>query len=85
MAMATFTVDGGSGILRDATGHALTINVEPDLDSRVVLLVSEVDYAKVGRGFTGVVEVTDLMTGLAHRLVAADCGLGCRCAATFAR
>jgi hypothetical protein len=45
------------------------------------MLVSDSDHAKLNRQkFT----VTDLMTGMVHDLKSAPCGLGCKCAVTFA-
>jgi hypothetical protein len=87
MSTATFTPapEAYLGILRPATGHALTVNVRPSSSARVVLLVSDEDRAKVVRHLEGTITVTDLMTGTEHRLKGADCGLGCRCAITFAR
>lgn len=65
-----------------ATGNALT-PVVPGTDNRVVLIVSDRDRAKITRHLDVVVTVTDLMTGIKHRLTGDDCGLGCRCAVTF--
>jgi len=81
---ATFTPEGDPAlsILRPARGLALTVNVFPGSRNRVVLVVSEEDYRKVGQTLT--YRVTDLMTGMVHRLKEADCGAGCRCAVTFA-
>jgi hypothetical protein len=72
----------GATILRPATGHAITVNLFPGSRNRVVLLVSAEDYLRVGA--TTHFRVTDLMTGMTHRLKEADCGLGCKCAVTFA-
>ena len=81
MFTATFTPEAAAEgtIFQQAEGHALAVNLPSGV--RVVLLVSKADAAKVGRErFT----VTDLMTGFKHKLVRADCGLGCRCAVSFA-
>ena len=84
---ATFTPIGDASmyIFQHAVGHVLTVQVPGTDDRRVVLILSDEDHAKVGDGMgVGQIEVTDLMTGERHRLVGAPCGLGCRCAITFA-
>jgi hypothetical protein len=80
---ATFTPEGDSAlsILQPARGLALTVNLYAGSRARVVLIVSEEDYQKVGKPRFA---VTDLMTGMTHSLKAASCGAGCRCAVTFA-
>lgn len=71
----------GATILRPCTGHAVTVNVRPGSNIRVVLIVSDRDHAKLDSNqFT----VTDLMTGMVHTLKRDECGLGCKCAVTFA-
>jgi hypothetical protein len=89
MSLATFTPETDRlSILQPAKGHVITVNTFPEASARVVLIVSARDHAKVvkaDRHFAGTFTVTDLMTGLKHRLTGADCGLGCRCALTFAR
>ena len=82
---ATFTPEGDPAlsILQPAHGHALTVNIFAGSKNRVVLLVSDDDYRKASypeRQF----QVTELMTGMVHKLRPADCGGGCKCAITFA-
>lgn len=82
--IASFTPEGYEGtILRPATGHAISVNVRPGSNTRVIMLVSAGDYRKIdhpSRAFT----VTDLMTNMTHTLKPTSCGLGCKCAITFA-
>ena len=84
MSYATFAPEGDPklSILQPAHGHAITVNIFAGSRNRVVLIVSEADYAKIGASTH--FRVTDQMTGMTHRLKEADCGLGCRCAVTFA-
>jgi hypothetical protein len=88
--LATFTPcqdnSPGTSILKPAHGHVLTVNLLGS-GRRVVLIVSDRDHAKLGDSshMTKAITVTDLMTGIEHRLTGDDCGLGCRCAITFAK
>jgi hypothetical protein len=75
--------DASRTIFQPATGRAITPTI-PGTNSRVVLIVSDRDAAKIVRHLDRVITVTDLMTGDKHRLTGDDCGSGCRCAVTFA-
>ena len=81
--IASFTPEGDTKltVFRPATGHAITVSVRSGSPTRVVMIVSDADHAKLSRQRF---EVTDLMTGMVHTLKTAPCGLGCKCAVTFA-
>ena len=70
-----------------ATGHMLRVLI--NRDESVAMLVSDRDHGKVEEllgepGDGSWRRITDLITGEKHRLVRADCGLGCRCAVAIA-
>lgn len=74
-------IDSAHGtVYQQAEGHAITVTLPTG--QRVVLLVSDEDYAKVET--KEAVLVTDLMTGQEHALVPYACGAGCKCAIAFA-
>ena len=64
------------------TGNVLCVNVTGTM-RRVVLLVSDEDEAKADSLALKSTLVTDLMTGIVHRIKSADCGAGCHCALEF--
>jgi len=61
--------------------YGLPLLHEEEAIERTLLVVSEADHAKIGRGAGWIAVVFDHHTERHYRLKSAPCGLGCHCSA----
>jgi len=71
------------------TGHMIVVNLPPEIEGTVALMVDEADMHAIERLLAGSinpvagVEVTDLILRESHWVTVDECGSGCRCALRF--